>query len=236
MKLSNLLSYGLGVMLISSTIALSEEAKTSTPLFNGKDLTGWKIPTKGEWVWSVKDQIIHGVANEKARAKELWTTENYKNFELQLDWRFPDKPVKKMMKIISPTGDDLLDSKGEKVREERIFAGDSGILIRGDKMSQINISCKSAGSGELYGYRKKVAGVSPKLKAACVPLVCADHLAGEWNHFKITVKSDRVTVVLNGKLVINNVRLPRLPKVGPIALQHHGEGIEFKNISIKTLE
>lgn len=237
--------------LLISTVLIScgspmhaEEAKDAigvvakdafTALFNGKDLSGWKTPDDVKWAWSVQGGVIRGISDEKAHGKELWTEKDYGNFILKLDWRYPDKPVKKMLKIILPNGDDALTPDGTKIKEEVLFAGDSGILIRGEVMSQINICCKSAGSGELYGYRKKVQGMSPEVRTACVPKLKADNAPGEWNNFVITAKSGRVTVELNGKVVIDNARMPGLPAQGPIALQHHGEGIEFRNVTIKEL-
>jgi hypothetical protein len=53
---------------------------------------------------------------------------------------------------------------------------------------------------------------------------------------------DRVTVKLNGKLVVDNVPLENywergkpLPARGPIELQHHGDHLWFKNIYVKEL-
>lgn len=239
MRISSILHPFVAVIALGST-TLAEEptpAAITAPveLFNGVDLTGWKTPDDVKWAWSVQDGIIRGITDEKAHGKELWSEKSYRNFILRLDWRFPDPPTRKQLKIILPNGDDALAPDGTKIKEEVLFGGDSGILIRGDVMSQINIVCKSAGSGELYGYRKKKPGMSPEVRAACVPKLKADRPIGEWNHFVITAKADRVTVELNGKVVIDDARMPGLPESGPIALQHHGEGIAFRNVSITEL-
>jgi hypothetical protein len=52
---------------------------------------------------------------------------------------------------------------------------------------------------------------------------------------KIKMQGDRLTVVLNGKTVLDNARLPGVPADGPIALQHHGAPIEFANIYLREL-
>ena len=52
----------------------------------------------------------------------------------------------------------------------------------------------------------------------------------------ITLKKDRVTVILNGQTVIDNVQLPGIPARGPIGLQHHGDPVQFTNLFIKSLE
>jgi hypothetical protein len=36
--------------------------------------------------------------------------------------------------------------------------------------------------------------------------------------------------------VLDKARLPGIPKKGPIALQHHGDPIQFANIYIKELD
>jgi hypothetical protein len=63
----------------------------------------------------------------------------------------------------------------------------------------------------------------------------ADKPIGEWNRFRITMRGDRLTVVLNGKTVIDNAQLPGVPVRGPIALQHHGDPIQFANIYVREL-
>lgn len=78
------------------------------------------------------------------------------------------------------------------------------------------------------------------------PRTQADKPVGEWNRFEITMRGDRLTVVLNGTTVIENAQLPGIPERGPIALQHHGgkrDGrwvgppslVQFRNIRVKEL-
>ena len=65
-------------------------------------------------------------------------------------------------------------------------------------------------------------------------------------NWKITMKGDRLTVVLNGQTVIENAQLPGVTEKGRIALQHHGgmrngklspasSLVQFRNIYIKDL-
>ena len=113
-------------------------------------------------------------------------------------------------------------------------AGDSGIYLRGNSKSQINIWNWPVGSGEIYGYRTD-SGMTPEVRKGATPILNADNKIGEWNRFEITVIDERVTVVLNGKTVISNALLPGMPKKGAIALQHHGDPIQFANIYINRL-
>ena len=50
------------------------------------------------------------------------------------------------------------------------------------------------------------------------------------------MKGDRLTVDLNGKLVIENAQLPGVAQRGPLALQHHGDRVEFANIYLRELK
>ena len=113
--------------------------------------------------------------------------------------------------------------------------GDSGIFLRGDWNAQVNIIWDAMGPGGIFGYR--VNDKMPKeVRRACTPKKRADKPIGQWNRFVITMRDDRVTVVLNGEEVISQARLPGVPKTGAIGLQHHGTTIDFANIYIKALK
>src|SRR5438876_8338971 len=73
--------------------------------------------------------------------------------------------------------------------------GDSGIYLRGNP--QVQIWDNPIGSGGLYNNKRH-----PK-----DPLKVADKPVGEWNSFHIIMRGDRVTVHLNGQLVVDNVPL-----------------------------
>ena len=113
--------------------------------------------------------------------------------------------------------------------------GDSGIYLRGSSKSQVNIWCHPMGSGEVGGYRND-AKMSPEVRAGATPTVAADAPIGQWNRYVITMKGDRLTVVLNGRRVIDNALLPGVPESGPIALQKHGSPIQFANLYIRELD
>lgn len=112
--------------------------------------------------------------------------------------------------------------------------GDSGIYLRGMSKAQCNIWCNKLGSGEVWGYRTD-KNQPEAVRKACTPSKVADKPVGQWNTFVITMKGDRLTVVLNGEEVISEARLPGVKPSGPIALQHHGNPIEFRNILIREL-
>jgi hypothetical protein len=202
-----------------------------TPLFNGKDLKGWQgnIDMK-QRVTMPKDKQDELLKQRTKTAQEHWTVKDgvivcdgkggvslqtvkdYGDFELLVDWKIEKK-------------------------------GDSGIYLRGQPQVQIwdsdNLGADlkpdwGTGSGGLWN--------NPQGDRAKQPLKKADKPVGEWNTFHIAVVGDRVTVKLNGELVVDKGKLinywfPKepAPAKGPIELQWHGDPLAFKNIYVKEL-
>lgn len=199
------------------------------PLFNGKDLKGWKGLVGNPISRSKMDSKTLAAAQVKADAemRESWkvvngelqftghgnnitTIKKYGDFEMLVDWKIID------------------DGKME---------GDAGIYLRGTPQVQIwdNARVKvgaQVGSGGLYNnkvYESK-------------PVKVADKELGEWNTFRIIMKGDRVTVYLNSELVTDNVILEnfwdRNLSIFPeeqIELQAHGSPVSYRNIYIKEI-
>lgn len=217
-----------------------------TPLYNGVDFTGWKVPEGDNGHWKILEGVIdYDAESEAGGDKSLWTDKDYGDFELQVDWRIKETPWKNPnVPIIKPDGTHKLNEKGEEIHMV-VPDSDSGILLRGEGKSQVNIWCWPIGSGEVYGYRMDES-MPPEVRRAVTPVTLADNNIGEWNHFDITLQGDRLSVKLNGLQVIENAQLPGIPETGPIGLQHHGNKengewvsppalVQFRNIFIKEL-
>ncbi len=196
------------------------------PLFNGKDLTGWK----GE-VGDPKKRVLMSPS-------ELASAQVAADDRMRTHWR-------------SENGVLLFDGKGDNlctVREYTDFelylewnitvGGDSGVYLRGAPQVQIWDSAvkqngANVGSGGLYNNRRNPAR----------PLVNADKPIGEWNAMLIRMVGDKVTVSLNGQLVVDNVVFenffePNQPifASGPIELQKFGSPLQFRNVLIRELK
>lgn len=217
------------------------EGKEWRSLFNGKDLTGWITP-RAEHSW----KVIDGVIDYEAKGGNLITEESFGDYILYIEWRFKRTaglPYK--VKLFNPDGTIKRGADGKPIKKS-IANADSGIYVRGNPETQVNIWCWPCGSGQLWSYHNHK---DPKIRAGALPKVNADKPVGEWNAMQITVKGDRITIILNDKTVIDNSQMPGAPKTGPIALQHHGgfnsetktwksasSLIQFRNIWIKTLD
>ena len=114
------------------------------------------------------------------------------------------------------------------------ITGDSGLYLRGapqvqiwDAHNQWNI-----GSGGLYNNQKNPSQA----------LKIADRQVGDWNRFHVIMRGDKVTVWLNGELVVDNVTLENYwDRSRPIyfkeqiELQCHGDPTEWRNVFIREL-
>jgi type 1 glutamine amidotransferase len=236
----------------AGTIAASPSlAADNTPppgfvsLFNGKDLTGWKVPEGDGGHWKVVDGVIDYDAESQAKGdKSLWTDAEYGDFVLQVDWRIKEAPfINKSILYILADGTHAKDIQGKQLRLPLPDA-DSGVFLRGNGFYQANIWCWPIGSGEIYSIRTDPKS-PPSLKAAATPIMQADRPVGEWNHFDIAVKGKTVTVALNGKVVIPGATIPSIPDRGRLAFQHHGSKkdgvwtgppslVQFKNVYIRN--
>jgi hypothetical protein len=203
-------------------------------LYNGLDLRGWRETAGNEGHWRAKDWILDYDGKSEAQDKNLWTEKEFGNFILIVDWRLPDEPKIENVPVVLPDGSEATDADGKPLTVAVMDAGDSGIYLRGSSKSQINIWSWPVGSGEIWGYRKDEK-MPPEVRRGATPILNADKPAGQWNRFEITAVGDKVTVAVNGKTVIREARLPGLPARGPIALQHHGDHVQFANIYIKEL-
>jgi hypothetical protein len=217
-------------------------------LFNGHDLSGWKIPQGDNGHWKVVDGVIdYDGRSESKQPRHLFSDEVFGDYVLRVDWRIKETPfVNPRVPIVLRDGTNKKDVEGKDIRLS-VPDTDSGIYLRGDTKAQVNIWCWPIGSGEVYGFRTNET-LSPEVRAAVTPMRNADRNIGEWNSFEITMKGDRLTVVLNGVRVIDKAQLSGVPPKGEIGLQHHGEIdpktgqwlippslLQFKNIYIKRL-
>ena len=114
------------------------------------------------------------------------------------------------------------------------ITGDSGLYLRGSPQVQVwdVYNQWGIGSGGLYNNQK-----NPDK-----PLAIADRPVGDWNRFHVVMRGEKVSVWLNGVLVVDNVTLENFwDRSKPIfaseqiELQCHGDPTEWRNVFIKEL-
>jgi hypothetical protein len=188
-----------------------------TPLFNGKDLTGWEIKenrskSKDPDQWYVKEG---GILAAKSGSGWLGTKEQYGDFILKVEWRIP------------PGGNSGVFLRVPGVKEG-VSPSETGfeIQILDDNAPQYKGKLKPYQfSGSVYHF----VGPSKSVFKG----------ANEWNAFEITCKGEHISVVYNGEKVteVDSTAGPdfaKRQKKGFIGLQNHGSPVEFRNIRIKV--
>ena len=238
-------------LLLAGPLPESPTAFGFEPLFDGSTLDAWAIPEgdNGHWqIVNLKDGpvIDYDAGSEATGDKSLQTKRSFRNFVLELEWRWPEPQGLSLTPLVLPDGSYLKDKTGERIQVPRQNP-DSGIYLRGHSKAQLNLWGWPVGSGEMYGYRH-AASHPPEQRAAVTPLMRADRPYGEWNKFTVVLQDRELTVLLNDHTIMDRITLPEdLPEEGPIVLQHHGgrdaEGnlrasssvVQFRNIFIKEL-
>jgi hypothetical protein len=211
------------LLKFTSRIANSERGFYS--MYNGIDLRGWKglvaNPVKRRLMSADTLALLQQKADKimqagwEAKGEELHFTGHGENLCSVKDYQDFEM---------------FVDWKIEK-------EGDAGLYLRGSPQVQIwDVALTrvgaQVGSGGLYNNQ-----INPKN-----PLKVADNPVGEWNTFRITMRGERVTVYLNGELVVDNVilenywdrKIPIFIK-DAIELQAHGNHIVYRNIYVKEL-
>lgn len=193
-------------------------------------LTQWREAPEVAGHW----KFVDGVLAYDGHGADLWSNASWGDFELIADWRWKGKSQGKMVRPqIGPDGANRKHEDGTPVQVE-IEEWDSGIFLRGNSKSQVNMWNWPVGSGEVWGYRTDES-MPESVRASCTPVMAADAPIGSWNRFHITMRGETLVVELNGKTVLPGALLPGVPSAGPIALQHHGSAMDFMNIYVRPL-
>jgi len=239
-KMKTLNWFNRAVALVAVSVfsfASTQSAQAGTPpegftaLFNEKNLSGWwglKTEDPVKWKALSADKLAEKKAASLKDIAQHWSVNGE---ELVNDGHGLYLSTQKNY------GDFefLVDYK-------TVPKADSGIYLRGIPQVQIWDSTEEAkfnigankGSGGLWNNSKGAPGKDP--------LVLADKPFGQWNSFRIIMVGERVSVWLNGKLLVDHARMEnyfnrkgQIPRTGPIQLQTHGGEIRWRNVFIREI-
>ncbi len=239
-KMKTLTWFNRAVALVAVSVfsfASTQSPQAGTPpegftaLFNEKNLSGWwglKTEDPVKWKALSADKLAEKKAASLKDIAQHWSVDGE---ELVNDGHGLYLSTQKNY------GDFefLVDYK-------TVPKADSGIYLRGIPQVQIWDSTEEAkfnigankGSGGLWNNSKGAPGKDP--------LVLADKPFGQWNSFRIIMVGERVSVWLNGKLLVDHARMEnyfnrkgQIPRTGPIQLQTHGGEIRWRNVFIREI-
>ena len=223
----------------SSLQALNQPPKGFTPLFNGKDLTGFR----GGDTFDHRKLLAMPEADRAAQIAK-WTKTLT---EVDAKTGKPNWHVENGELVNGGNGAYATTEKDygdfELLLEYKtVPLADSGIYLRGVPQVQIwdytekakfNLGANK-GSGGLWNNSPGAPGKDP--------LVLADKPFGQWNSFRVVMVGSRVSIWLNGKSVVQHAvmenfydRKKPIPARGPIQLQTHGGEIRWKNVFIREI-
>ena len=187
------------------------------PLFNGKDLTGWKAEAGKLAAWDWKAGVLTCTGDQGW----LMTEKQYSNYELRMEYKLATKANSGVALRSKPDGRlaKELELEVQILDDEWYVANFKG--LRNDQRN-----------GALY----EIVSPSP---AASKPV-------GEWNTLHIAVIGRTITVQLNGVKIVDAdldthiakaERFPGLLRAsGRIGLAGSDTRIEFRKIEIKELQ
>jgi len=200
--------FALVILTVAAPIVIraADGEKDFTPLFNGKDLSGWHLRhANGNPSWSVQPGgVLKNTVEKGTHGTDLVTDKKFWNFTVRYEYMTPDN-----------------SNSGFYLR------GRHEIQILGDhKSGQATIS----GNGSIYNFKAPDKFVTKP--------------AGEWQTAEATIIGNKITVVMNGVTIHNNVECnkptgseidDKVNEPGPIFLQGDHGTVSFRNIRIKEL-
>ena len=210
------LSTAFTVILIIAGCQISGWETIVLPLFNGKDLSGWKVIPEGadsQNTWSVKDGILYCTGKPNGYIR---TEKEYSNYHLHVEWRWPEKPTNSGV-FIHADGADIV---WPELIECQLMAGNAGdfVLINGTGMTVDGQDRKDPNRQYVIIPKKQSSSEKP---------------AGQWNSYDIYCQGDTIKCLVND--VLQNEGTAVTPSSGYICLQGEGGPIEFRNIYIDDL-
>ncbi len=215
--------------LISAASTSAEDAeKGFTPIFNGKDLTGWE--GKPGW-WRVENGAITGESTPQKPCPKshyvIWRGGKPADFDLRMDFKLTG-----CNSGIQFRGRELPDFDAAGYQADMCVIGFwYGCLYNTD----------ANGFDALRGQKVEF---DEKGKKTVTPLGDSAELlkhvkAGGWNEHRIVANGNEISIWINGVLMSQTIdRRPKAAREGIIALQIHPGPpmkVQFKNIRIKSI-
>ncbi len=202
-------------------------------LFNGKDLSGWwGAGTEDPASWQALDP--KDLAAKKAESLS----------DIRAHWRVEDGVLVNDGQGLYLTSDRNLGDFELELEYRTVAGADSGVYLRGYPQVQIWDTTKAGGKWGI-GADKGSGGLwnNPEGSPGRDPIFYADHDFGEWNHLRVRMVGERVSVWLNNQLVVDHAQMDNyfrraepLVRQGPIQLQTHGGEIRWRHIRVREID
>jgi hypothetical protein len=209
---------------VPNTLTPAEQRAGWRLLFDGKTTTGWRGYRSA--VMPAGWQVVDGALTRVEQATDIVTAEQFRNFDLSLEWR-----------LTTPGANSGIFYRATEASDQIYFSGPEMQVLDDDVHPDGKSQLTSAGAAY---------GLYPAPRGAVKPL-------GEWNTARILVDGDHVVHWLNGVKMADYVlgssdwlakvaqsKFSKWPEYGKakqgfIGLQEHGNPTAFRSIKIKVL-
>lgn len=216
----------LAVAIVGGSLATAE------PLFNGKDLAGWKtdVPSAEKTPdikpsFIVRDGKLVSLGTPRGH---LISDKSYENYRLTVEYRFTGKPGNCGVLVHSSTPRALygMFPKSIEVQMQSGHAGDFWCIEENIEVPNMD-QRRPKKEGQKYGGSKGDARRILNLTDD------SEKKLGEWNKMVIECQADEVKVWVNDILVNHGTK--STASKGQIALQAEGTEVEFKKVDLEPL-
>ncbi len=216
--------------LLILALMISCTSKTTTSLFNGKDLTGWHIdvPEMDTVPDAINPFIVRkGMLVSLGEPQGHIITDNvYQNFRLEVEYRFVGEPGNCGVLVFASTPRSLykMFPKSIEVQMMHENAGDFWCIVQDivtDNMVERRGTKNEWGITE--GKKRRIKNLTDGSEK---PL-------GEWNSMTVECLDNKIKVWLNGDLV--NYGYDATTNKGQIALQAEGAEVEFRKVDFTPI-
>ncbi|MEK6598700.1 MAG: DUF1080 domain-containing protein [Gemmatimonadota bacterium] len=216
------------------TVGAAQSQSMANSLTDAERAAGWKLLFEGQttagWRGYLKNtvtgwQVVDGALTRAAEGGDIITTEQYRNFELALEWK------------IGPGGNSGVFY--------RAVEGPSAIYFSAPEMQVLDDALHADGQFPLTSAGSNY-GLHPAPRGVVRPV-------GEWNAVRIVVQGNQVEHWLNGRLIVRyrlqshewkalvaGSKFAQWKEYGQaaegyIGLQDHGDWVAFRSIRIRVL-
>ncbi|HWQ55063.1 MAG TPA: DUF1080 domain-containing protein [Bryobacteraceae bacterium] len=206
-----------GLVFVMAAFAAAPAEPGFVPLFNGKDLSGWKLVGGRGAGYVVEKGMIVCPADGGGN---LFTEKEYADFILRLDFRLSDG-----------------GNNGVGIRAP--YEGDAA--YQGMEIQVLDHYAARYAKLEPWQLTGSIYNVFPSMAPKALKK------AGVWNTYEITAQGRHITVKLNGTVTadadLDSVTDPEVLKkhpglkraAGHIGFLGHGTKVEFCNVRLKPL-
>jgi len=238
-------------LLFAAFISNGALAAEPRSLFNGKDLNGWTmdIPLHDDLTSGDKAEVKDGLLIIDTRKVEWWkaapsfivrdgllvslgkpgghliTEEEFSNYELVVEYRFPKDPGNCGVLVHASTPRRLYKMFPQSVEVQMMHKNAGDFWVIGEDITVPDMESRRPRKDE-----KQIFGGGPQDARRIIKLTDAEKPLGEWNTMKITCKGDEIIVHVNGTLVNHGTKSTATS--GKIALQAEGSEVEFRKVQL----